>query len=115
MRVVLQNDLLEPVERALVRHALAHLRHRLPQNVGLHLVAVGTHHCNHVSDQRRSQCVAHYSLLLTTYSMTNDCCKMVPFITSFWMVTLTLRRLACGSVQTKPASINLTLEMPVVV
>ena len=68
--------------------------------------------------------------LLTTYSTTNTCCKIVPWNTSCCTVNLTcpnnqwrqvenniqatLRRLEWGSVQTKFASTSLTLVNPFV-
>ena len=44
----------------------------------------------------------------TTYSITNICCNTAPCMTSFCTVNLTLIRREWGSVQTNPASTNLT-------
>ena len=48
----------------------------------------------------------------TTNSTIKLCCNIVPFNSSFWIVNLILMRLECGSVHTKPASINRTLLRP---
>ena len=48
----------------------------------------------------------------TIYSTTNVCCKMAPFNTSFWIVSLIFSRLLWGSVHMNPASTSLTLPRP---
>ena len=54
VRAVLQNDLLEPVERALVLDALAHLRHGAPHLLRLDRVArVAEEVVDHVLDHKR--------------------------------------------------------------
>ena len=48
----------------------------------------------------------------TTNSTRKACCRMAPLSTSAWMVSLTLRRIECGSVQMNPASTSLTRLRP---
>src|SRR3989338_255850 len=48
----------------------------------------------------------------TTYSTTNDCCRIVAANTSRWIVSFTFSRRECGSVHTNPASTSFTLLRP---
>ena len=55
--------------------------------------------------------LVHWKLWITI-STTNTCCNITPLYTSFWIVSLSLRRFECGSVHMKEASMSFTLFRP---
>mmetsp|Transcript_3864 Transcript_3864/g.11440 ORF Transcript_3864/g.11440 Transcript_3864/m.11440 type:complete len:260 (-) Transcript_3864:226-1005(-) len=65
----------------------------------------------HVSFASRRWQLGH-CLLPRIYSTTNVCCSTAPATTSFWIVSFSLIRRECGSVQTNDASTSFTSVSP---
>lgn len=123
--VVLEDELLEIQERPLVVDLLADLDERTPRVLGGETSALGTlSSLNEVLDfedlledgggehlRRRARARVSLRWPYTTglFFPATRCTRR---LASFWMVSLTLNRLLCGSVQINPASINRTLLRP---
>ena len=107
IRAVLEDELLEVVERPLVVDLLPDLHQRPPRVLRRQPRAVGTlpvlDHELDLEDLLQDRRGQHLQRSVGTSNARR---------TSFWTVSLTRRRFECGSVQMKPASINRTSLRP---